>query len=860
MRYELNSRKVTYQELCYEAPKPLAMIGWVFCRLFRLPGSTEIAPVDELSSFRVEQSEVDPELIELFQPWTDDLKRLGFKGTLWFVVKDESSQTTLTHACFLHSSGKALARLRLRHHTGVNPPKRFFAVEYVTLQTDGHTIVTASGKADLDGPEKVQAEYHGEMEPDELWEKHKARLHAAAADNKKIAALKSGKHVVLAVEHHHRLLRDEMVQRGVFEPVKNVVIDGEKIDVDNPVLAEVRKQEANTQNWTSSLLLLVVSAGLFYAGMATWSVKQAAMLLGILFFHEMGPYVVMRGFNYRGLKMFFIPFLGAAVSGRNYNVEGWQRVLVSLAGPVPGIIVGVVIGTYGIVQDVPLALEVAVMLLLLNGFNLLPSLPLDGGWVMHSLLFSRFSWLDIGFRAIAAVCLMGLSALIKAKILFFVGLAMLFAIPTNFKTIQITSDLKEDPDFNPPIDDARIPAEAVSRITDEIDKKIKSGLNARSKAGLVLQVYEALNTKPPGWLATFFLGGVYLTSVATAIIAAGIFVVAQNADLGDLIANAGLAPQVALDPEKIRTFPPNAKPADLVASESVVLVQDSVADCDEKFASLAAEFQQAKSIQLGSAIIVPIEADQASRDRWLSLLESGSGKVHIDREGFRTLVYLQCLAPDASKASELVGSLSAMNMIHTYRIPGLISPWSPDRKLTDDEIKARSTYSAATERQYQDIEELGVDHYEAIDEAERRGDTNKVAELRQEQSKHAHSGAIKNLNAMRDEGLWDNELLTFFEESLDETFANSQDEPEWDEDGKREAPEWLKKIAEKMGQLNPDSNDEGYQMNTGTASSNGPIVNVNFASFDSLGSGTLAFIRWLESEGCTQFKIGFQAY
>ena len=71
---------------------------------------------------------------------------------------------------------------------------------------------------------------------------------------------------------------------------------------------------------------------------------MVAALIPILLFHEFGHYVAMRVFGYQDLRMFFIPLFGAAVSGRHYNVPGWKKAIVSLAGPVPGIGLGVALG------------------------------------------------------------------------------------------------------------------------------------------------------------------------------------------------------------------------------------------------------------------------------------------------------------------------------------------------------------------------------------------------------------------------------------------------------------------------------------------------------------------------------------
>jgi len=47
------------------------------------------------------------------------------------------------------------------------------------------------------------------------------------------------------------------------------------------------------------------------------------------------------------VRMFFIPLMGAAVSGQNYTAPAWKKVLVALAGPLPGIIVGIALGCAG---------------------------------------------------------------------------------------------------------------------------------------------------------------------------------------------------------------------------------------------------------------------------------------------------------------------------------------------------------------------------------------------------------------------------------------------------------------------------------------------------------------------------------
>jgi Zn-dependent protease len=175
---------------------------------------------------------------------------------------------------------------------------------------------------------------------------------------------------------------------------------------DDRVLAEIDRLQRKKANWLTTFLTLVVSGALFYGiGAAAWSWKLAALLIPILLFHELGHYLAMLVFRYRNLRMFFIPLIGAAVTGRHYNVAAWKKAVVSLMGPIPGIAVGTALGIAAIILKHKLLLEVATLMVVLNGFNLLPILPLDGGWTLHALLFSRHVLLDAAFRVVTAVVL-----------------------------------------------------------------------------------------------------------------------------------------------------------------------------------------------------------------------------------------------------------------------------------------------------------------------------------------------------------------------------------------------------------------------------------------------------------------------
>ncbi|GAA1387508.1 site-2 protease family protein [Catellatospora chokoriensis] len=131
---------------------------------------------------------------------------------------------------------------------------------------------------------------------------------------------------------------------------------------------------------TAGSMLLSV---LFYA--LHWGLPFAVGFVLLLFVHEMGHVVALRAQGVRASAPMFIPGFGAFVT-----VEGEQRSVVdealsSLAGPVAGVCG--VLAVYGLsdLTGSTMLRALAYTGFLLNLFNLLPMLPLDGGRVAGAL-------------------------------------------------------------------------------------------------------------------------------------------------------------------------------------------------------------------------------------------------------------------------------------------------------------------------------------------------------------------------------------------------------------------------------------------------------------------------------------------
>src|SRR5262245_12447829 len=155
------------------------------------------------------------------------------------------------------------------------------------------------------------------------------------------------------------------------------------------------------RSWVQSAVLLGISLVAFAAtGFFNHGPSELVLLIGVLLFHELGHYAGMRLFNYQDVRMFFIPLFGAAVAGRSRSVEGYKEAIVLLLGPLPGLVMGGLLGLAAMTSGSELLRSAAMLLLVLNGFNLLPFMPLDGGRLLHLVLFSRQHYLEALFRVL----------------------------------------------------------------------------------------------------------------------------------------------------------------------------------------------------------------------------------------------------------------------------------------------------------------------------------------------------------------------------------------------------------------------------------------------------------------------------
>lgn len=168
---------------------------------------------------------------------------------------------------------------------------------------------------------------------------------------------------------------------------------------------------------SAKVVKVLFAAGSLAAYSWLFSIEFAIALILCLVFHEYGHIKAMKYFGLKTKGIYLIPFVGGlALSDSKINTR-WQDVVISIMGPFFGLILSVaaLIGYW--ITDIEILAGIAVFNALLNLFNLLPVLPLDGGHVLKSIAFSVNSKIGI------VACVLG--ALLGVYISYHFGLALL---------------------------------------------------------------------------------------------------------------------------------------------------------------------------------------------------------------------------------------------------------------------------------------------------------------------------------------------------------------------------------------------------------------------------------------------------
>lgn len=285
--------------------------------------------------------------------------------------------------------------------------------------------------------------------------------------------------------------------------------------------AQLNARDA-ASHWRS-LLVLVGSMIVFGALQGTsFEPKGAAVLIGVLMFHELGHALGMKLFGYRDVRIFFIPLLGAATQGQPQGASAAKRGIILLLGPMPGLLLAFVLAL--VLRPVKHSLEWNLVATLagLNALNLLPVEPFDGGRLVNLVLSARFRVLDLLSVVVGALGMGALAVAGGSWALAIPAFLMLLSVGNRWRAFKAARDLSvRFPTLPERIEDASDEVlEALHAAAQDVGRVayLKSPeAKAKATASWARQLYERAQTRHPDWVTSIALMIAHASGFFTAL-------------------------------------------------------------------------------------------------------------------------------------------------------------------------------------------------------------------------------------------------------------------------------------------------------------------------------------------------------
>jgi len=302
------------------------------------------------------------------------------------------------------------------------------------------------------------------------------------------------------------------------------------VDLKNDLIPHLRAISSGESKF-GSLTILIVTIIIFFSAQilsVTW--QEILILIVVLLFHETGHLLAMKLFRYSDVKMFFIPFFGAAVSGKSLNDTAVKSCIVSLMGPLPGIIAGVLLYILFILTRNYYVLKTAQVMLLLNAFNFLPIMPLDGGRCVDAL-FVNSRYFRLIFALIGAGVLVLLAFVTKGPVIGILGVISLYLAFSNFKLHGISSDLKSRGVNAASVDDLLADQNEMQIVIDRLQagypKLFTPAVIHRAIFNKLTVIVDTIRFVPAKLLSKIIVLPAYLALVSTSVLVTFLFLAAN---------------------------------------------------------------------------------------------------------------------------------------------------------------------------------------------------------------------------------------------------------------------------------------------------------------------------------------------
>lgn len=209
------------------------------------------------------------------------------------------------------------------------------------------------------------------------------------------------------------------------------------------LIEKLRSEDIYKKRFWRSLsltILSIIAFAIISIAAVNHLVVSILAITSALLLHELGHFVAMYVLGYQNLSLFLIPLFGGVALGKKHAAPVWQNAVVLLAGPLPGLLLGLTIWvllprafTVTSLDTIPFwtlfLYDFSGILVSFNALNLLPCVPLDGGRILQ-LMFGRNHFRLYVLFTIGSV-LLGISVAIAVKMwpLAIIACLALFDLP-----------------------------------------------------------------------------------------------------------------------------------------------------------------------------------------------------------------------------------------------------------------------------------------------------------------------------------------------------------------------------------------------------------------------------------------------
>ena len=207
---------------------------------------------------------------------------------------------------------------------------------------------------------------------------------------------------------------------------------------EKPVLVK-EKVKSNWGLTLFSIIIFIASFLIFF----TNQINFVFFLIFVLFFHEIGHFLFMKKFKYENVRMLFIPLMGAFVQGSKEKYSQRESLLVVLAGPIPGVVVGCITIVIASHYQLQWALTLSFIFLFLNTINLLPIDPLDGGQLFKLLVHRQRDFFMMLFALGSSLLMIIVGLLLNDWLVIIFGFFMGIRVRGMQQNYQLRKELEE---------------------------------------------------------------------------------------------------------------------------------------------------------------------------------------------------------------------------------------------------------------------------------------------------------------------------------------------------------------------------------------------------------------------------------